>query len=344
MSNDNLKLKLAYVPGLRDVVFNEIKKESSFKIISEDKDAFYINYVDDFEKIKTLKTVSRAYLVDRNLKLNPVYLKTHKSALGNLINIVISKNPTGTFNTFKINCAGSDTKEITALKEYLVSEFKLMEDEEADAKIYIAKIDGVWEVGLQITPRPLSLRKYKIKNISGAMDPTIASSLNYLCKLENYKSYLNIFSGSATLMIEAGLNYENLEKIIGFDNNKERLSASIQNIKQAGLIRKLLVKELDIMDQPNLGKFDVITADLPFGMAISKGENLEALYKAFIESCEKSLNFGGRLAVYTSEFEIFEKLIKLSNFKLEKEYKVNLITNEGEYLPVKILIYKYGEM
>ncbi len=338
-TNDKLKLKLAYVPGLRDVVFDEINKKTDFEIVREDKDAFYINYIEDFDKIQVLKTVSRVYLVHRNEKFNPPFISNHKSILSNLINIVVSKNEARAFKSFKINCAGSDTKEILEIKDYIVSELKFEEKDEADLKIYIAKIDGAWEVGLQITPRPFSLREYKVRNMSGAMDPTIAYSLNYLCGLENYKTYLNIFSGSATLMIEAGLNYENLEKIMGFDNNKEYLSLSIQNIKKAGLIKKLSVKELNIFDRPDLGKFDVITSDLPFGMIISKGEDLESLYKTFIEYCEASLNQGGKLGVYTSEFKLFEKLVANSSFKLEKEININLITSEDEYLPVKMLIF-----
>lgn len=343
MTDNNLKLKLVYVPGLRDVVFDEIKNKTQFEIAGEDKDAFYINYVENFDKIKILKTVSRVYLVDRNDKYNPLYISNHKSVIGNLINIVKEHHEDGIFKSFKINCAGSDSKEVLEIKEYIISEFKVEEKEEADYKIYIAKIDEIWEVGVQITPRPFSLREYKVKNMSGAMDPTIAYTLNYLCGLERYNTYLNVFSGSATLMIEAGLNYENLEKIVGFDNNKEHLSLSIQNIKKAGLIKKAQVKEFNIFDQPDLGNYDVITSDLPFGMAISKGEDLESLYKTFIEYCEKHLNEGGKLGVYTSQFKMFERLITGSKFKLEKEVKIDLITNEEQYLPIKIMVFSFNK-
>ncbi|NCS99080.1 methyltransferase [Candidatus Parcubacteria bacterium] len=341
---ENLKLKLAYVPGLRGVVLSEIKNKTNFEIVGEDKDAFYIEYMDNFEEVKILKTVSRAYLVDRSANYNPFYISNHKSILSDLIKIVKSHNEANSFKSFKINCAGSDSKEILEIKEYIRHEFAVGEKDEADLKIYIAKKDEAWEVGIQITSRPLSLREYKVRNMSGAMDPTIAYSLNYLCELEKYETYLNVFSGSATLMIEAGLNYDNLEKIIGFDNNKEHLSLSVQNIKKAGLIKKANVKEFDVKDQPDLGSFDVITSDLPFGMSISKGEDLESLYKTFIEYCEKHLNEGGRLGVYTSQFKIFESLISRSNFKLEKEVKIDLITNENEYLPVKIMVFGLGNL
>jgi 23S rRNA G2445 N2-methylase RlmL len=339
--HDSMKIKLAYVSGLRDIVFDEVKQTPEFKIIKEGKDCLYVEYADDFEKIKKLYTVSRAYISVENLKYHPIHIAKHKSILGNLVQIVIEKNKKGDFKTFNINCAGSNSDEVKEIKKYISSEFKLEDAEEADLKIYIAKVNETWEISIQITPRPLSVREYKIKNMSGAMDATVASTLNSLCNLGTHKTYLNIFSGSATLLIEAGLQYENLQKLIGFDSNKEHLSLSIQNIKKAGLIKKIKVHEHTIFENPDLGNFDVITSDLPFGMSISKGEDLEKLYETFIKYCENHLNSDGTLAVYTSEFELFERLISESKFVLKKEVKVNLVTSERQYLPVKIMVFEF---
>ena len=160
------------------------------------------------------------------------------------------------------------------------------ESDEADLKIHIIKPENIWEIGIQITPRPLSVRDYKVINMSGAMDPTIAYAVNSFCNLDSALSYLNVFSGSATLLIEAGQCYPNLEKLLGFDNDKKRLSLSIQNIKRAGLIKKVQVKDADIFDRPDLGTFDAVVSDLPFGMSILKNEDLEKLYTTFIQYCE----------------------------------------------------------
>ncbi len=339
MNNKMLQLKLSYILGLRDVVFEEIKQYPKLKILNEDTDSFYVEYIEDFDVIKKLRSISRAYLVSRDVEYNPSYISKHKSILEDLINIVINKNHKGAFKTFKTYCSGSDSLEVAEIENYIESTFKLTKDENADLKIYMIKSMGVWEVALQITPRPLSLREYKVKHMSGAMNPTVAYSLNYLCELEKYGTYLNVFSGSATLMIEAGQCYENLKKVIGFDNDKEHLSLSIQNIKKAGLIKRVQIKERNIFNKPDFGKFDVITSDLPFGMTVSKGEDLEKLYKIFIEYAENHLNKGGKLGVYTSEFKIFENLISDSRFILDKEVEVKLMTSEEQYLPIKIMVF-----
>jgi len=60
--------------------------------------------------------------------------------------------------------------------------------------------------------------------MSGAIDPNIAYALNYYCELENKKSYLNVFSGSATPPTEAALEYQNLNTLVGFDVDKKHLT------------------------------------------------------------------------------------------------------------------------
>lgn len=338
MNEKKLEIKLSFVPGLRDIVLKELDKYSEFSFIEKNKDSIYVDFIDDFNLLRNLRSVARVYIVIRGPKYNPMYVSNHKSILSGLMEMVINKNEPGSFKTFKITCAGSDSTEVKEIDSYIEDTFRLSKKEEADMKVHIVKIVDMWEVGLQITPRPLSFREYKVRNMSGAMDPTIAYSLNSLCNLEQAKTYLNVFSGSATLLIEAGQCYQNLDKLIGFDIDKDRLSLSIQNIKKAGLIKKVQIKEADIFNHPDLGKFDVIVSDLPFGMVISKDEDLERLYKTFIDYSEKHLNLNGRVAVYTSEFETFEKIVLNSKFNIIQTLNIQLITSEDQYLPTKILV------
>jgi tRNA G10 N-methylase Trm11 len=335
MNKLKLEIRLAFIPGLKDIVLSEINQYTDFSVIREEKDSLYLDFIHDFTKIKSLRSVSRAYVIAQDYKYNPLYVLGHKSILGDLIEMIISGNK-DKFKTFEIDCAGSDSLEIRNIAKYIQETYKLVKKEDGDVKIHIVKFNRIWEVGIQITPRPLSFRNYKVKNISGSMNPTIAYAMNSLCGLEKASSYLNIFSGSATLLIEAGQCYPNLKKLIGFDNNKKHLSLSVQNIKKAGLIRRIQIKEKDIFNNPDVGKFDVITSDLPFGMRISKNENLENLYRCFIEYCQRTLNKGGILVVYTSKYKIFEKIISESKFKIIKILDLKFVTSANAYLHPKI--------
>ena len=338
MNESKLEIKLAFIMGLREVVLNEISRLASLRVIKEEGDYIYLDFVQNLAAIKRLRSVSRAYIVMQNSKYSPFYIFNHKSILGNLIEIIINGNK-DKFKTFKITCAGSDSPRVRGIAEYIQRMYGLIEKEESDMKIHIIKkLDEIWEIGVQITSRPLSSRDYKVKNMSGAMDSTIAYAVNSLCELENVDSYLNIFSGSATLLIEASQCYPNLKQLIGFDNNKKSISLAIQNIKKAGLIKKIQLKERNIFDKPDLGKFDVITSDLPFGMVISKNEDLENLYQCFIEYCQKTLSPGGKLVVYTSKYEILKKIILESEFKIVKTLELKFMTSVNAYLRPKIFV------
>lgn len=337
MNELKLEIKLEFITGLKEIVLNEISQYANFRVMKESGDSIYLDFVPDFTEIKRLRSVSRVYIAGQNSKYNPFYISNHKSILGNLIEIVIKGNEE-TFKTFKIICAGSDSPEVRSIVEYIQKTYGLIEEEEANMKIHIVKRDEVWEVGIQITLRPLSQRDYKIKNMNGAMNPTIAYAVNSLSELDKANSYLNIFSGSATLLIEAGQCNLNLKKLIGFDNDKENISLAIRNIKKAGLIKKIQLKEKDIFDKPDLGRFDVITSDLPFGMAISKGEDLASLYQCFIEYCQETLNPEGKLVVYTSKHKILKKIILESEFEIVKTLELKFMTAANAYLRPKIFV------
>lgn len=338
MHDKVLQLKLFYIAGIRQVVLDELKK-SNLKILDEAEDTVFVEFSEEIiSKVKKLKSVSRVHLVVQSNMYHPAYISNHKSILGNLINIVVTYD---TFKTFKISCAGSDSLEVRSTAKYIQDTYRMEESDNADLKIHIIKREDMWEIGVQITPRPLSVRDYKVVNMSGAMDPTIAYAVNSFCNLDSAHSYLNIFSGSATLLIEAAGCYSNLEKLVGFDNNKKHLSLSIQNIKKAGLIKRVQVKEADIFDKPNFGTFDAIVSDLPFGMSISKNEDLEKLYTTFVHYCEETLHTDGRLVVYTSEYDLIEPILRRSQFNTVQSLQLKLMTNAHVYLRPKIIVCKF---
>ena len=343
MNNEiSFKVKLNYIPGLKEVVLTELK-EAGFEL-KENKEGdggnIFIKYENNLDKIRKLNSIQKAFLVINDKRFNPLYISKHKILVGDLIKKVVGESYSD-FKTFTIICAGSNSSEIKSIEKYIKDDFKLKREVDSDIKIHIIKVEGIWEVGIQITKRPLSVRKYRVRNMEGAMDSTIAYALNNLSCSEKTRSYLNIFSGSGTLPIEALLNYTKIEKVIGFDKEKKRISLAIQNIKEAGLIKNITLKQHDIHNHPDLGKFDVITSDLPFGMLISKGDDLGYLYSTFIKYCEQHLNSNGTLAVYTSKASLFEELIGESKFEIKKVFELKIMTNAGTYINPKIFICKF---
>ncbi len=252
-------LKLTFISGLKDVVLDEIKPHT---IVSESEKDIYLEPPENLTNILSLKSITSAYIVKQDTRYNPKYINKHKSILGELIETVIKQNPKS-FKTFRLRCAGSQSDEILQTEKYIQETYRLNKSLDADLEIYINKIDSLWEICVRLSSRPLSVREYKEKNIKGGLNPTLAYTMNSFCDLENINSYLNIFSGSATLLIEAAYINPNI-KLIGLDIDKKTNSLAIQNIKKAGLIKNIQIKTGDIFEEPELGKFDAITANLPF--------------------------------------------------------------------------------
>ncbi len=334
------EIKITFIEGLEPVVKKELQSFVNPKKISFESGSFYLEYFKDFSKLLLLKSALRAYLVARSEKFNPSYVSRHKAVLGNLIEEVLLNNK-NSFSTFNISAAGTDSPEIKDTANYIKNTFKLEEDDEADLKIHIAKKEYVWEIGVQISPRPLSVREYKINDMAGAMNPTIAYALNSLCQAETRKSYLNMFCGSGTLLIEAAEVSTNLERISGFDSDKKAITLAIQNIKKAGFIRKIQIEMRDVFDEPAaVEKFDIITADLPFGMKISKDADLDLLYSAFFSYAAKVIRPNGVLGFYTPKTDIVEQTMRKFPFEITHVLPLKLVTSVNSHLRPSLYVCK----
>jgi tRNA (guanine6-N2)-methyltransferase len=332
-------IKVIYIEGLREIVLEEISSLGDFPIQREDKDAIYLEYSPLFRILSNLRSALRVYIVEEGENLHPLYLSNHKARLGNKIEQVLEGSE---FKTFKLTCAGHDSKEAREIREYIGHTFNLTEAEDADLETYIVKRGETWEIGVRTTSRPLSLRDYRVENIAGGLNPTIAYAMNVLADVSKAKSYLNVFSGSGTLLIEAA-RLNNVLRLIGFDHDKKHLTASIQNIKKAGLIKQIEVKEGDIYKNPSFGKFDIVTSDLPFGMAIGKRVDLESLYKTFVEYVEGTLEQRGTLVAYTTEHELLERVISTSKFRVVKTLELKFLSHVDAYLRPRILVCEFKD-
>jgi len=299
-------IKIVYVPGLGDIVQGELAANAINILDSNKANAYYIHQ-DEFKAVLNLRSITNAFLTISGEVLNPRYISSHKSILGNLIEKVISKHALHAFKTFKLSCAGQESDEVRQIKKYIENTFKLAAAEEADLEIYIGKQNDTWEIGVRITSRPLTLREYRVAHMPGGMDPTIAHAMNVLARADNAASYLNPFSGSGTLLIEAGM-INNSIKLVGFDIDGKRNAEAVKNIKKAGLIKNIQLHTSNIFDNPDFGSFDIIASDLPFGMQILQHNALPDLYNSFFDYCSQKLRPNG-IVVVTKDKCTFLKIM-----------------------------------
>jgi len=363
-------IKITLIPGLKATVLDELAKYPELNIAEQGEDKLFLDYIPNFQNVLLLRGVLNAYVIRRGEKYNPFYISNHKATIGDLVEIALGRNKVEDvkprksktpltpaeksrlnkikqeslktpFKSFRLRCAGSDTKEVKEIQNYITTTYKLNNTEDADMEIYINKPSLIWEVGVRLSPRPLSLRNYRVANIKGGLNPTIAYAMNTFCNLETAKSYLNVFSGSGTLLIEAGISNPDL-KLIGFDIDGKSNALAILNIKKAGLIKQIHLQTADIYNKPHLGKFDVIASDLPFGMQISSKVNLDSLYGTFVKYCEETLNADGTLVICTTEYKVLEKALEDSKFDTIKTLDLVVSTSvQNIYLYPRIFVCKF---
>jgi len=331
------RIRLNYIKGLEEFVQAELLE---LNISHSMNTSGIIEYIGNFQLLHSAKTINEVYLEYHSKYLNPKYLSNHKSIIGELIEKVFDNSNRYNFTNFSVSAAGSNSIEIQKVISYISNEFNLEQEEIADLKIEIGYRNNEWVIACRTTPRPQSLRPWRTCNIEGGMNPTIAYCMNKLVLPKRSQRILNVFSGSGTLLIERA-NIEKSEELIGFDYNGKTNACAIRNIKQAGLIKNIVIKTLDIFDTPNLGKFDLILTDLPFGIKIGKNENLKDLYMTTVKYILESLTPNGITVIYTNKYEILENIFDKLDVKPEKVIPLILPTSEKDYLYPRI--YKIGK-
>ncbi|GGN38278.1 methyltransferase domain-containing protein [Deinococcus daejeonensis] len=217
----------------------------------------------------------------------------------------------GGHQSFRFGAAGKDSPVMQRLAEELQGTLNLPHDPEAgELLIRLRPSDDAqgWDVLARITPRPLSARPWRVCNMAGGLNATIAYAAHKLAGQRDADRIFNPMSGSGTLLIERDLMGPSAA-LVGVDINPEAVRCAQENIRAAK--RQIEVAHRDALhtDLP-ARSFDLIMADLPWGDAISSHGANETLYPAFLTEMHRLTSQRGRLCVITHEIRLFERVLQ----------------------------------
>lgn len=183
----------------------------------------------------------------------------------------------------------------------------------------------------------LADRNWRVCNIPGGMKAPLAYAMNQISQPSDTDRYLNIFSGSATLLIERAKMQKSGE-LIGFDYNGNTNTCAVKNLKAAKVVQSVSIHTHDIYDEPNLREFNVITSDLPFGEDIGNKDELPQLYSQVLRYSLKHIKKHGKIVLFTMKTSIFEKTAKEIGINITKEWQLKLPNSNGKYYYPKIYL------
>lgn len=252
----------------------------------------------------------------------------HMTLLLKHISTVRSMHPAGTFRTFRIAAAGSHSSVFQRIKDEIASATGLMPNEdEADLLLRVRKADvygSGWEVLLRLTPRPLATRAWRVCNMEGALNATIASAMIEMTEPRPDDRVFNPMCGSGTLLVERLLRGP-VDVIGGCDQDPIALRCATENLLAAGFVKDADLFQMDVADLPLPDAcIDMVCADLPWGQLTGSHEANRELYPQVLREAARIAAPGARAVFITHEIRLMENVLRecAHLWRVQQEVKV----------------------
>lgn len=306
------------LPGLQPFAERELNERLGKRInlLARDRsDAIYCEYRGYLHDLFSLRTVVAASLALQFAIPRPRALLGHEHyhRLLQAIADVRSLHPGNTFSGLRISAAGENSPVFAALIEQLSHDTGLLYDEKnGDLLLRVRPsilTDSGWEVLIRLTPRPLATRPWRVHNMPGALNATIAAAMIEMTNPQPNDRFLNMMCGSGTLLVERLLRYP-ATLAVGCDIDANTLIGARQNLEAARIADKALLCAWDATELPFVANsFNVICADLPWGQLVGSHADNAALYPKMLTEAARLAIPSAYLILLTHEIALFERIL-----------------------------------
>lgn len=321
------------VTGLKDHAAAELSSRFGDAVRPQEKvkpEEIPFYYDGDLMALGALTKSVAVYLVGHFAVPRPQGLLGHQNftRLQKLISTVRSMHPAGTFKTFRISAAGSQSPVFQRIKDEIAQATSMTYDEdEADLLLRVRKADiygDGWEVLIRLTPRPLSARAWRVCNMEGALNATIASAMIEMTDPRPDDRVFNLMCGSGTLLIER-LTRAPADAVGGCDTNLTALRCAADNLTAARFTERAELFEMNVtnLDLPD-GCIDMVCADLPWGQMVGSHEHNQELYPKVLAEAGRIAAPGARAVFITHEIRLMDRVLRdcADVWQVKQEVKV----------------------
>lgn len=228
-----------------------------------------------------------------------------------------------TFDSFRIDAAGSDSPVFQRLIAALESQLSLPHDpEDGDLLLRVRPSPDKqgWHVLVRTTPRPLSARAWRVCNLAGGLNACVAAAMLEVANVRPFERMMNAMCGSGTLLIEQA-SKQRVKDLWGVDVNEEALGCARANLQAAK--RNIKLEHADVTALPYEDAcVDVVVCDPPWGDALGSVENNRDLYPRFLTEMARVITPQGRLVMITHDIKRFERDLAASAWQKTAEVRV----------------------
>lgn len=302
------------IPGLEETAERELRARlRGVEMIGRPREGrIAIRYRGSLDRLNALRSVVAVYAVRRFAVPRPRALLGHENfqSLLTLVRSVIDAWPRGEFRSFHISAAGADSPTFTRLKALLADSLHIASTEGPGDLLLIVRRppDGSpgWEVLARTSPRPLAARAWRVCDMPGALNASVAHVMVELADPSPSERFLNVACGSGTLLIER-LEIGPTRLAVGVDSSEQALRCACENVDASGHAAEITLVHADATRLPfPSDSFDTIVADLPFGMLVGGRAENERLYPAILAETARVAVPGASFVVITASRRLFE--------------------------------------
>jgi tRNA (guanine6-N2)-methyltransferase len=283
---------------------------------SDDPETIFLRYHGDIHELLRLRTIVAVYLVQHFPVPRPRALlgQQHFQALLQQIETVRRLYPAHIFTSFRVSAAGEDSSTFARIKAEISQATGLTFDPgegEMFLRIRPSSLEASgWELLTRISPRPLSVRPWRVHNMEGALNATIAAVMIEMTSPRPNDRFLNLMGGSGTLLIERLLRCP-ASAAIGCDIDAASLASAKENLRASKLTGPVELLEMDATAlQFPASAFNAICADLPWGQLVGSHWHNVDLYPQVLAEAARVTTLRTRLALLTHEIKLFESILQ----------------------------------
>ena len=320
-----MKLLLTTVPGLEDIVINEVRekisKEFNYRIIGlkERSGRVLIELPRKIsrELLVSLRSVEKIYQI-----FEEGYVGEDKNSLERVIESIdlefLTKYITPN-TTMAVKCTRIGNHKYTSLDvasimgrrvlNYFKTRLKyrpVVNLDNPDLTIILDVIGREYFLGIELTRQSLRNRPYRTYIHEASINPIIAYAMNKILNCNDGEDICDPLCGSGTIPIEGCYAYKK-STYTCIDIDKNHIKGARVNAEKAKVIDRINFINADSLKLSNIIKKEMnIITNPPFGIRIEPIEQLKIFYEKILQEFKKTIN-SKKIVIITIRRRIIEK-------------------------------------